>query len=167
MTTPRRHPNIVNQDELSPTEISKGKHHSIGRRFGPAAGNQQLGAMLMELAPGKISFPFHYHCANEEAIYVVSGKGTARIGDARVAIRAGDWIAHPVGPAHAHQMINDSDAPLVYLTISTTHKCEVVGYPDSKKIGAIAGESFEKPWIRQLSRSGDSLDYWDGEPEAT
>jgi uncharacterized cupin superfamily protein len=166
MTTPRRHPNVVNQDELETTELKKGKHHGKARRFGPVAGNQQLGGTLMELAPGAISYPFHYHCNNEEAIYVVSGTGATRIGDARVKIRAGDWIAYPVGPASAHQMINDSDAPLVYLCIATAHKCEVVGYPDSNKIAAAASEPSGKTWIRQIIRAGESLDYWDGEPNA-
>ena len=166
MTEPRRHPNVVNREEVETTEVKKGKHHGIGRRLGAAAGSQQLGAMLMELPPGAISFPFHYHCMNEEAIYVVSGTGTARIGEARVPVRAGDWIAYPVGPDHAHQMINDGNVPLVYLTLATAHKCEVVGYPDSKKVAALAGASFDKPWIRQIVRQGETLDYWDGEPQA-
>lgn len=63
-------------------------------------------------------------------------------------------------------MINDGAAPLIYLCVSTAHKCEVVGYPDSKKIAASAGPSPAKPWIRQLAREGESLDYWDGEPGA-
>ncbi len=166
MTTERRHPNVVNRDEVQPIERKQGKHHTLGRRLGPAAGNLQLGAMLTELPPGTMSFPLHYHCANEESIYVISGTGTARIGDARVPVRAGDWIAYPVGPAHAHQMINDSSEPLVYLTLSTMHRCEVVGYPDSNKVAAMAGESWERPWIRQIVRNGESLDYWDGEPNA-
>ena len=164
--TERRHPNVINRDEVEPTTVQKGKHHGIGRRLGPAAGNQQLGCMVMELPPGAISFPFHYHCMNEEAIYVLSGTGIARIGDKRVPVRPGDWIAYPVGPEHAHQMINEGTEPLVYLTLSTGHKCEVVGYPDSKKIGAMAGEAWDKPWIRQIVRQGESLDYWEGEPNA-
>ena len=166
MTKDRRHPNVVNLQEVEPNAMKKGKHHGIGRRLGSAAGSQQLGGTVMELPPGAISYPFHYHCMNEEAIYVISGTGTTRIGDARVAVRAGDWIAYPVGPEHAHQMINDGNEPLVYLTLSTGHKCEVVGYPDSKKIGAMAGPAFDKPWIRQIVRQGESLDYWDGEPQA-
>jgi len=165
MTTQRRHPNVVNKDEVEPTTLEKGKHKGTMHRFGPRAGNQQLGGSLMELPPGAISFPFHYHCMNEEALYVISGTGTLRQGDQRVAVRAGDWIAHPVGPEFAHQMINDSRAPLVYLMISTSHKCEVVGYPDSKKVAASAGP-WDKPWIRQIVRAGESLDYWDGEPDA-
>jgi len=163
----QRHPNIVNRDDVKPYSIEKGKHRLSGRILGVPAGSRQLGATLTEVPPGAISFPFHYHCANEEALYIVSGTGTARIGDARVAVRAGDWIAYPVGPAHAHQMINDGDGPLVYLSISTTHKCEVVGYPDSNKVGVRAGEVFDQPWIREIVRPGASLDYFDGEPGAS
>ncbi|MEZ4361687.1 MAG: cupin domain-containing protein [Kofleriaceae bacterium] len=129
-------------------------------------GSKQLGGSLIELEPGAVSYPFHFHCANEEAIFVISGKGTARIGDRRVSVQAGDWIAFPVGPEHAHQMVNDGDSLLVYLAIGTDHKCEVVGYPDSKKVAAFGGESWENPWVRELKRSGETLDYWDGEPEA-
>lgn len=162
----RRHPNVIHGDEVEPTEMRQGTFHVRGRRFGPHAGNQQLGAQLLELQPGERSFPMHFHCANEEATYVVSGRGVVRIGDARVEIRAGDWIAHPIGPDHAHQVINDSDGPLVYLCISTQHKCEVVGYPDSNKVAMSAGPSWTTPWVRQIHRKGESMGYYDDEPDA-
>ena len=166
MPNPRRHPNVVRADEVDSYAIDRGKHHVRGHILGRAAGSLQLGGTLTELPPGAVSFPCHYHCANEEAVFVVSGTGTARIGEQRVAVGPGDWIAYPVGPAFAHQMINDGSVPLVYLCISTTHKTEVVGYPDSKKIGTRAGESFDTPWIRTITREGPALDYWDGEPDA-
>jgi len=162
----RRHPNVVNIDELEVNEVQKGKHHVRNRRLGTPAGNAQIGATLTELPPGAISYPYHYHCANEESIYVLGGTGTVRLGDVRVPVRAGDWIAMPVGPDHAHQMINDGTVPLIYLCVSTAHKCEVVGYPDSKKVGMWGGPSPMKPWLRQLVREGESLDYWDSEPGA-
>jgi uncharacterized cupin superfamily protein len=163
----RRHPNVVNVDEVDATEMKKGAHHAQLRRLGTHAGNAQIGATLTTLPPGGLSFPFHYHCANEEAIYVVSGTGAVRIGDARVPVRAGDWIALPIGPEHAHQMINDGKEPLIYLCVSTAHKCEVVGYPESKKVAAWAGPSAQNPWLRWISREGESLDYWENEPNAT
>jgi uncharacterized cupin superfamily protein len=166
MTQECRHPNVVNRDEVQPYEQKKGQHHYFGRILGRVAGNQQIGATVTEVPPGAIGFPLHYHCANEEAVYVLSGSGTLRIGDARVPVRPGDWIAFPVGPETAHQFINDGKEPLVYLCVSTLHKCEVVGYPDSNKVAASAGPSWEKPWIRQIVRKGETLDYWDGEPKA-
>jgi uncharacterized cupin superfamily protein len=156
----RRHPNIVNRDEIEAKPTDRGKHRFTRRRFTSAAGNQQLGGSLMEVAPGAISYPFHFHTNNEEAIYVISGSGIARIGEERVPVRAGDWIAHPVGRANAHQMINTGDVPLVYLAIATDHKVEVLGYPDSKKVAAYADDI----WTAQ--REGETLDYWDGEPDA-
>jgi uncharacterized cupin superfamily protein len=162
----RRHANVVNCDEVNPGAMEKGKHRLKMRRVGAAAGGQMLGATVVELAPGSISFPFHYHCATEEAIYVLSGEGVARIGGERIPVRAGDWIAMPPGPAHAHQMINESDAAVTYLCVSAAvQKVDVVGYPDSHKVAATAG-TWEKPIHRWISREGESLDYWEGEPDA-
>ncbi len=162
----RRHPNVVHRDEVKPVTMAKGRHQMVLRRLGVPAGAQMLGANLTEVAPGCVSFPFHYHCATEEAIYVLRGAGTARIGDARVAVREGDWISFPVGPDHPHQMINDGSEPLVYLCVSAAaQKVDVVGYPDSKKVAATAG-TFDKPIQRFIARQGESLDYWEGEPDA-
>jgi uncharacterized cupin superfamily protein len=115
-----RHANVRNADEVEVREMIKGRHNMRLRQLGKPAGSIALGATLTEVAPGGISFPRHAHYVNEEAIYVLSGSGEARIGDARVPVRPGDWIALPTGPEHAHQMVNVSAAePLVYLCIST------------------------------------------------
>jgi len=166
MSESRRHPNVVHRDEVAPMPMNKGKHRMELRRLGAAAGGQMIGANLTEVAPGAVSFPFHYHCATEEALFVLRGKGIARIGDARVPVREGDWVSFPAGAQHAHQMVNDGTEPLVYLCVSASvQKVDVVGYPDSKKVAATAGP-FEKPLHRWISRQGESLDYWDGEPDA-
>lgn len=164
--TERRHPNVVHRDEVSPRPMEKGKHRLKLRRLGAAAGGQMIGANWTEVAPGGVSFPFHYHCGTEEAIYVLSGSGIARLGDERIRVGEGDWIALPTGPDHAHQMINDGSEPLVYLCVSASQqKVDVVAYPDSNKVAATAG-TFEKPIHRWISKQGESLDYWEGEPEA-
>lgn len=162
----RRHPNVVNVEEVEVAEMQKGKHHTRNRRLAAVAGNAQIGATVTEIPPGAVGFPFHYHCANEEAIYVLSGTGTVRLGDQRIAVRAGDWIAMPGGPDHAHQMINDGTVPLVYLCVSTRHMVDVVTYPDSKKTAYVAAASMDKLWHRRIVRDGESVDYWDGEPGA-
>jgi uncharacterized cupin superfamily protein len=162
----KRHANVVNESDVPVMPMDRGKHRMKLRRLGGPAGSNLLGANLTELAPHSVSFPFHYHCATEEAIYVLRGRGISRIGEARVAVGPGDYVAYPVGPEHAHQMINESDEPLVYLCISANvAKVDVVGYPDSKKVAATAG-TFEKPIHRWVSREGETVDYWEGEPDA-
>ncbi len=61
------------------------------------------------------------------------------------------------GPETAHQIVNDSDAELAYLSVSTMLPAEVCEYPDSKKIGAYGGG------LRHMTRIDHHLDYWTGE----
>ena len=93
----------------------KGRHNMRLRQLGKPAGSRALGATLTEVAPGAVSFPRHAHHANEEAIYVLSGSGEARIGEERVAVRPGDWIALPGRPlarAPDGQLLSDRSARL-------------------------------------------------------
>jgi uncharacterized cupin superfamily protein len=163
----RRHPLVVNLSEIEakPSMATAGtKFGSRTRQLGDPPAGRAIGCSWYEVEPGKAAFPFHWHAANEEAVYVLEGEGTLRIGDARVPIRAGDYIGMPTGPDHAHQIINTGSAPLRYLCFSTMNSVEVVGYPDSKKIGAAARRpGTTTPWVRQLHLEENQKGYWDGE----
>lgn len=165
--TARRHPNVVNVEEVAPTNQANGKFVLEHRALGRAAGARQLGCGMVTIPPGKVGWPLHYHCANEEAMYVLSGIGTARIGDDKVELRAGDYVAFPAGKATAHQTLNTGSEPLVYLVFSTMIPTEVVGYPDSKKLGILAWSFGEdgvpKPNVRAIYREKDQVGYFDGE----
>src|SRR6266478_6485310 len=114
------HPQVVNVDEVPSTEFSYGQRFQLTRKqLGRAAGARKLGCTLVELPPGKRSWPLHYHAANEEAIYVLEGQGRVRIGARDVAVRAGDYVVLLSGSAAAHQTFNDSTTPLRYLCLST------------------------------------------------
>jgi uncharacterized cupin superfamily protein len=162
-------PNVVNLDELPPSETRQGRHRWQRRTLGAAAGGRQLGCSHMVVPPGCVGFPLHWHGANEEAIYVLAGRGTLRLGAERVPIRPGDWIALPCGPEHAHQLVNEGAAPLEYLCVSTLQPVDVWGYPDSDKLGFCAappgGGRADRYVVRYL-RAGREVDYWDGEPLA-
>lgn len=166
----RRHPHVANLDEVKVVDDPHGKFAPRERYLAEAAGGKHLGCSHVELAPGAIAWPFHYHCANEEAIYVLEGTGIARIGDARVEIRAGDYLAFPPGDASPHQTINTGTVPLKYLCFSTMIRVDVIGYPDSGKIGARAREVKADGSLRSIVRGNfrpeDAVDYWAGEPES-
>lgn len=164
MSDPRRHPHVVNLSEISPeAEPPHGERFAFSaREVGAAVGVKQLGCNWFEVPPGKTAFPHHYHCANEEAIFVLAGTGTMRIGDARVPVRAGDFIALPVGPECAHQLLNTGDVPLSYLCLSTKHPVEVVGYPDSDKVGLIARRDGAE-LMRKIYPADATTDYFTGE----
>lgn len=119
---------------------------------------RQLGASVDTVAPGQMSCPYHLHHAEEEMFIILQGEGTLRVAGERVPVRAGDVITIPAGPEYPHQLINTSDAPLHYLSISTQARPEVCEYPDSGKVGVFSDG------LRLLQRREAGLDYWDGEP---
>ncbi|KQV52928.1 auxin-binding protein [Pelomonas sp. Root1217] len=119
---------------------------------------KQMGASFDILAPGQMGCPYHYHYAEEEMFIILQGEGTLRVADELVPIRAGDTINIPAGPEYPHHIINTSDAPLHYISISTQKEPEICVYPDSGKVGSFA------PGLRLLQRKEAGLDYWDGEP---
>lgn len=117
-----------------------------------------LGAGFDIVAPGRRSCPYHYHLAQEELFVVVEGQGHLRVAGEMLPVRAGDVVFVPPGPQYPHQLVNTSDAPLKYLSISTQQSPEVCVYPDSGKAAAFG------PGHRLINRPAANLDYWDGEP---
>jgi uncharacterized cupin superfamily protein len=166
---PRRHPNVVNLDELtawSPPSSGPAPFGASVKRLASAAGSKQLGANCFSVPAGRTAVPLHAHHNNEEAIFVLGGKGTLQVGKDRIAVRAGDWIGLPAGEEFAHQLMADQGEPLEYLAISTMNGVDVVTYPNSGKLMAAVG-GHPPQGSRHLFRSRDgNVDYWEGEGEA-
>ena len=147
---------VINIDELELKHYEKGDAFGCGAaRIGPLLGAKDLGYSYDVVPPGKRACPFHSHRAEEEMFFIVRGEGTLRYGDETRRIRAGDVICCPTGgPETAHQIVNDSEGELAYLSVSTNMPAEVCEYPDSKKIGAY-GEG-----LRHMTHARDRVDYW-------
>ena len=80
-------PSVVSDGDLEWDEQSHGEKFGYRRKqLGSAAGGQKLGCSLYEVPPGCRAWPYHYHLANEEAIYVLGGSGTLRIGGEEVLV---------------------------------------------------------------------------------
>jgi uncharacterized cupin superfamily protein len=163
---------IINIDELDYMDWGHGEQFAarfglIGRKLGAKG----LGYNLTVVPPGKKAFPFHNHRVNDEMFFIVEGNGQLRMGDQIYPLRAGDVVACPPGNRDtAHQIINNSDADLRYLAVSTTLSPEIAEYPDSGKIGVISevddGEQRgELPgmWRLMMKDEQTAVDYWDGE----
>jgi len=150
---------VLNLEDLKLEAFKKGDHYESNcARLGPLLGAKDLGYSYDLVPPGKRSCPFHSHRGEEEMFFILKGTGTLRYGAESRKIRAGDVICCPTGgPETAHQIINDSDAELAYLSVSTMMAAEVCEYPDSQKIGAYGGG------LRHLTHAGDHVDYWLGE----
>jgi len=155
---------VVNIDELKLEHFSAvgGKFESDAVRIGPLLGAKDLGYSYDVVPPGKISCPFHSHRGEEEMFFIVKGEGTLRYGNERRKVRAGDFVCCPVGgPETAHQIVNDSNAELAYISVSTMMPAEVCEYPDSGKVGSFGGTGTDR--IRHMTEMSSGVDYWKGE----
>jgi len=156
---------VININDLPLTDRGNGKSFVVKwGRVGPALGLNALGCAVHVVPAGKKAFPFHRHHVMDELFYILSGEGQYRWGDETLPVKTGDLVAAPAG-SKAHQLINTGTADLRYLGISSSAVAEVVDYPDSGKVGVMAG--IKNGDFRSATYSGmgriATADYYDGE----
>lgn len=126
-------------EQRSPT----GKFHSFARNVSLALGGvRNVGAwggghpfdfQVRRIPPGAAVCPHHAHIVQWELFVVHRGTGTARAGDERHEVRAGDCFLHP--PGEAHQLINTGTEDLEVFIIADNPQLDGFWYPDSQKWG--------------------------------
>jgi len=120
---------------------------------------ERLGAAVYEAQAGHPIWPYHYHHAVEEWIYVISGEPVLRDAGGERVLTSGDLACFPPGHAGAHTasgpgrfIVLSTDAPGPYIAV----------YPDSDKVAVAVDERN----VLVLPR-GASVDYWHGEGTET
>ncbi len=100
------------------------------KRLGNAAGLDQFGVNLTTLKPGAASAQRHWHSAEDELVYVLSGEVVLCEDGGETLLRAGDAAGFKAGVADGHCLINRGTVDAVYLEIGTRAARESVDYPD-------------------------------------
>jgi uncharacterized cupin superfamily protein len=154
----------VNEADLDWSDYDHGESQFRRKQLSAAVGAEDLGCSLYELPPEKRSWPYHYHTANEEAIFVLAGEGQLRGDDGEQRLERGDFVALPADERGGHQVVNDSDDPLRYLMLSTMNDPDVTVYPEMEKfgifVGAPPGASGERS-LHGFYDLEDTTDYWE------
>ena len=102
----------------------------VRQRLGDAGGITQFGVNLLQLPPGAGSSQRHWHSAEDEFVYVVSGEVTLITDKGEEILRAGDCAGFPKNVPDGHQLINKSSAMAVCLEIGTRTGEDVCIYSD-------------------------------------
>ncbi len=159
--------NLTNLSQIEPVKVERDDHFGfIKKSLSQATGAEKLGCRYYEVAPGKRAWPYHYHYGNEEAIFILEGEGLLRQADGEHPVKKDDFMTFPVGPEHAHQLINNSSAPLKYLCFSTMIEPDVCVYPYSNKIGVFAVDAPGMPVTEKTLEKfykNEELSYYEGE----
>lgn len=103
----------------------------IRQALGDAGGLTQFGVNLLQLPPGSWSAQRHWHSAEDEFVYIVSGEVVLVTDEGEQTLRAGDCAAFPAGAANGHHLVNRSHAVAVCLEVGTRNPTtDRVVYPD-------------------------------------
>ncbi len=126
---------------------------------GAHVGAELIGGSMYELEPGSRLWPYHTHHGNEEWMIVLRGRPTLRTLEGEEQLSEGDVVAFRRGKDGAHQVRNDTDAPLRVLMLSTLLAPDIVEYFDSGKVSAVDAKG--ERLFREFR--GRDAEYWEGE----
>jgi uncharacterized cupin superfamily protein len=102
----------------------------VRRALGDVAGLTQFGVNLQTLPPGAWSSQRHWHTAEDEFIYVLSGEVVLITDFGEEILRAGDCAGFKAGVADGHHVVNRSDRDALILEVGSRRPEDVCDYSD-------------------------------------
>jgi uncharacterized cupin superfamily protein len=150
---------IVALTDVQAEEEAVGEVDIRERDVARAAGSVRTGLRHLEVAPGKLNCPPHWHAVEHELFVVLVGEGILLLYDnhgqvvEEHAVRPGSCVARPgPRPKRAHALRAGASG-LTYLAYGMRESGEIVYYPRSKKA-----------WLGSVMVRLDLVDdYWEGE----
>jgi uncharacterized cupin superfamily protein len=98
---------------------------------GDAAGLSDFGVNLLRLPPGAWSSQRHWHCAEDEFVYVLDGEVVLVTDSGEEILRAGDCAGFKAGIKDGHHLQNRYSRQAVVLEIGSRKAADDEGdYPD-------------------------------------
>ena len=129
---------LVTAEEIAAMEGLRKSHflnpnaRRVNKSLGDLTGLTGLGIHVIEVEPGCETTEFHAHYHEDEAVFILSGSGTARIGEDRVPVKQGDFLGYRKGGL-AHTIENTGSETLRCLVVGQRLDQDVADYPDQGK----------------------------------
>ena len=145
-------------DDVPWEEYSHGERFGTRfRQLGEYGGCSHVGVCMEEIAPGRQTYPAHYHMLEEEHLLVLEGRPTLRLGDETFAMGPGSYVCFPAGQKAGHALVNETDSPVRYLIVGERNPNEVTVHTDTGRVGVrLIGGGY---------RMADIMEYWEGEAD--
>ncbi|MBW4652348.1 MAG: cupin domain-containing protein [Kaiparowitsia implicata GSE-PSE-MK54-09C] len=100
------------------------------RPLGTLFGLSNFGVNLTRLLPGAVSALRHAHSHQDEFIYVLTGSPTLMTHAGETQLEPGMCAGFKAGSDDAHQLVNYTQAEVVYLEVGDRTPEDQVTYPD-------------------------------------
>ncbi len=102
--------------------------------YSDSGGLDQFGAFVETLAPGSRSSLRHWHAAEDEMVYMISGEALVHEGDDTYPLLPGEAATFKAGAPAGHFLENAGDGPVSYLVIGTRSGADTITYPDHDRV---------------------------------
>ncbi len=109
------------------------------RPLGDLFGLKNFGVNLTTLAPGAESALLHRHKTQDEFVYIISGRPTLITDRGETQLSPGMCAGFPAGGL-AHQLVNRTHEPVIYLEIGDRSPGDKVVYPHDDLQAVLAPE---------------------------
>lgn len=151
---------IVNQNDLVGNHKAEHENYEyIKYEVTPRSKFEQCHVSIYEVPPLKASYPYHYHVANTEVFYIISGCGVLETWNGKRDIKEGDFIVCSPTDKGAHKIFNSSETEILrYIDFDTANSPDIVHYPDTNKTGIIIHNQ-----SATFFYDNSQVDYYDGE----
>jgi len=120
----RRKPS--NYPEPFATQVSRREKRPLGDLFGLT----NFGVNLTRLPPGSVSALRHAHSKQDEFVYVLEGSALLVTDAGETVLGAGMCAGFKAGSGDGHQLVNRTEADVVYLEVGDRSPGDTVVYPD-------------------------------------
>jgi uncharacterized cupin superfamily protein len=115
----------------------------VKQPLGDLFGLTNFGVNLTRLAPRAVSALRHAHSRQDEFVYVLEGYPTLITDAGATALSPGMCAGFRAGSGDGHQLVNFTDADVVYLEVGDRSPGDTATYPDDD-LQAVLGE--DKKW---------------------
>ncbi len=127
---------------LDPTTVAEGVGASYPDAFkAPSAGRRvrrltdPLGLInfavnIVTLDPGAASSQRHWHTKQDEFVYMLEGEATLVTDAGAEILGPGMTAGFPAADGDGHQLVNNTDAPAVFLVVGDRSPGDECHYPD-------------------------------------
>ncbi len=123
---------VITHGTSYPSELNAPCAERRVERLSIAGGITQFGAYHVTLPPRNWASQRHHHSAEDEFVYILSGRPTLIDDNGETELKAGDSCAHPAGDGNAHHLVNNTDEDVTFLIIGTkTPEIDHCRYPEA------------------------------------